>query len=255
MIRIQWSTTDTVRDSVVGGDIAELTFGQLMIDAAITETTDVSAEPTSHPVEEGVDVTDHVHPALRRITLDCVVSNHPVDAALIDGGGMQTTVLFLPAVRRVTSWSKAGQAAVTRLVPQAVTAARTLQYVGDVDRVKEVVDQLDELIMSATRVDILDLRLGDLEDWLLINMSPLIEANDGVTFTLVGQELRTAVTETVLAPSPRVERGRRQRARGRQRGEGGDSETPSTRARVSALRQSMDGLSNIIPNMPSLPGL
>jgi hypothetical protein len=255
MIRIQWSDTNSARDPVVGGDTIELVFSELVIDATITETTDISAEPTAHPVEEGVDVTDHSHPALRRINIDCVISNQPTDAGLMPGAGVQTTVLQLPSVRRITSGSVGLQRSTSILVPQPTMAVRTIKFDGDVDRVKEAVDQLDELIMSATRVDILDLRLGDLEDWLLINMSPLVEARESVSFTLVAQELRTAVTETVAAPSPRVERGRRRRARGRQRGEGEDSESQSTRSRVSALRQAMNGLSGVVSNMPSLPSL
>ena len=83
MITIQWSDFATRRNPE-GGDDVELEFQTLYIDGAATEQYDITAELSSHPVEDGVDVSDHVHLNPDRLTLECVVSDHPTDPAIED---------------------------------------------------------------------------------------------------------------------------------------------------------------------------
>lgn len=231
MIRIQWKVDETQRDATDGGDTLETTFGELTLDATISETTDITAEATEHPVEEGVNVTDHVRPGLLRIQLDCIVTNTPI-RPMVEGASIETRALSLPSGSKSVS-------------------ARVLTFAQPFDRPVEVVDQLRELIHGGTRVDILDLRLGDLEGWLLIGMSPEVNALDSVRFTLTAQELRTAVTEEVESPSPRVERARRSADNGRQNG-ADENATQQNGVDASLLRRASDvreGLGNIL-----LPG-
>lgn len=50
-----------------------------LIDATVSQSHDRSFQVTSHPVEAGADVTDHVRALPVRLTLDCVVSNAPLE--------------------------------------------------------------------------------------------------------------------------------------------------------------------------------
>jgi hypothetical protein len=220
MIRIQWEVDETQRDPDVGGDTLAVTFSELLIDATISETTDISAEATEHPVEEGIDITDHIKPNLLSMQLECIVTNTPAYARLIEGAEWATNELILPNQR-------------------SGVGARVLTFPTPIDRPVEVVDKLQELIMKGIRVDILDLRLGDVEGWLLIAMSPEVNRTDSVRFLLTARQIRTAITEEVEAPSPRVERARRNQDRGRQNGSG-ENDTERNRVDASTLRNLAD---------------
>lgn len=240
MIRIQWETTETPRDPEDGGDVLEVTVGELEIDATISELTDITAEATEHPVEEGVNITDHVRPALLRVQLECIISNTPTRPR-VEGAAIQEVDLEIPGRTIFAGGAVVSRRSRTEGREASTVRARVLTFGEDFDRPAEVVSQLRELMHSGTPVDILDLRLGDLERWLLVGMSPEVSTTDSVRFTLAAQELRTAVTEEVEAPSPRVERGRRGRDRGRQRG-GGDGDGQERRR--SAARSIYDSLSD-----------
>lgn len=58
--------------SVLNGRVA------LPVDAIITETFSKTAEPTSSPVEDGSEVSDHVVQKPDKLTVECVVSDTPV---------------------------------------------------------------------------------------------------------------------------------------------------------------------------------
>lgn len=251
MIRIQWETTESTRDDDTGGDTVDLTLGELEIDATITEITDISAEVTEHPVEEGVNVTDHVRPGLLRVQLECIVSNTPTRPR-VEGSATTTVELEIPGRTIFAGGAVGTTRSRTEGRQPSTIPARVLTFSQEFDRPVEVRDQLQALMHGGTPVDILGLRLGDLERWLLVGMSPEVAATDSIRFTLTAQELRTAVTEEVEAPSPRVERGRRGRQRGRQRGSGdGDGQT----RRRSSARSIYDQLAEAGPLQGVLPSL
>jgi hypothetical protein len=53
-------------------------IGNVIIDATVSETHSLSATLTSHPVEVGTDITDHVKASPRKVSLEGLVSNTPV---------------------------------------------------------------------------------------------------------------------------------------------------------------------------------
>ncbi len=57
---------------LVGSSTVEASF-----DAVLTETHSRSAQVTSHPVEKGADIADHVQVEPMRLTLEAVVTNTP----------------------------------------------------------------------------------------------------------------------------------------------------------------------------------
>lgn len=66
---------------------AEVTFVQpssgeyllLECDIVKAEEHNVSAQVTTHPVQEGANITDHVRPNLKRVSLQVRVTNSPID--------------------------------------------------------------------------------------------------------------------------------------------------------------------------------
>ncbi len=63
-VRLTWTSGDRELEAV--------------FDAVVTETHSRSAQVTSHPVEQGSDVADHVYIDPLRLTLEAVVTNTPL---------------------------------------------------------------------------------------------------------------------------------------------------------------------------------
>ena len=58
-----------------------------LIDVTLSEEHTLDSEVTSHPVESGSDVTDNIRARPVQIRLECVVSNTPLTAPVLDGEG------------------------------------------------------------------------------------------------------------------------------------------------------------------------
>jgi hypothetical protein len=70
---------------------ASLTIGTIWIDVSLSETHSLSADVTEHPVEDGVNITDHVRPQPRTVQVEGLVTNHPTELPLSHVGGVQAT--------------------------------------------------------------------------------------------------------------------------------------------------------------------
>lgn len=232
MMRVQWETTAT-RRAPDGGDTLEVRIGELEIDAVLSETRQIGADVTSHPVEDGADISDHARPRLKAVSLECIVSNTPIKAR-VPGARLMAQELQLPKYTVRIRGSENGEAAQVESRSYPTVSAQVLTFPSQFDRPVEVFSQLEELIDLSKPVDLLDLRLGDVSGWMIVNVSPVIETRDCMRFTLDAQEVRTAQTEEIEAPSPRVERARRRRDEGRT---APDAEPPE-RLRSAALRAS-----------------
>jgi len=55
----------------------------VLIDVVVTEQHASDVTITDHPVEKGVDITDHFQPKPRALRLDCVVTDTPLDAGSV----------------------------------------------------------------------------------------------------------------------------------------------------------------------------
>lgn len=62
----------------IAPDARDIIIDGYPIDATLSEAHDFPAEVTSYPREKGADATDHVRLKPLKITLDCVVSDHPI---------------------------------------------------------------------------------------------------------------------------------------------------------------------------------
>jgi hypothetical protein len=59
----------------------DYTLDTITLDAVLTESHSSDSEITDHPVEKGVDVSDHVRPKPVSVKLDCVISDDVIDLA------------------------------------------------------------------------------------------------------------------------------------------------------------------------------
>jgi hypothetical protein len=229
-IIIAWQASNTVT-AEEGGDVATIVAGELEIDAVVTEIHDSSVLVTEHPVEEGVNTSDHIRPNLDSISFECVVSNQPI-RPITEGSGVSKADLALPPKTRIDQGANKTERSKTEVV-QRTQAVQVLQFPAAFDRPREVYDQLNELMDSGTLIEVIGARFGDIKDWVIINISVPVDVLDGITFTLDIKEFRTATTEEVEAPSPRTERGRPASDEGTQDGaeeEGGENGRRSSAA-------------------------
>lgn len=198
-VTILWLTTESTRQ-MLGGDTVDARFESMILDGTVSETYDVEALATEHPVEDDVEITDHVKPQLQRISLDIVVSAHPGPSS--------------PAQADLSGWTG--------------TARDNPSY-----RPQFVRETLRRLIREGVEVDI-ETGAGAWESMLLVAMSEArsSESGDGLRARVDAREFRRVSTQEVEAPSPRVERGRRSADRGDQDG----TEADGTAATGSSSR-------------------
>lgn len=83
----------------VGPDAADNGNDLILIDAAVSENHTSEYELTRHPVGQGLSIVDHKRLKPRRLTLQCVVTNTPVDSALkqVTSVGLVDTIGTLAA--------------------------------------------------------------------------------------------------------------------------------------------------------------
>src|SRR6266702_3660671 len=67
-------------DYVYTDDSGDNVTGSVVLDAAVNENHTVAADITRHQVEKGSDVTDHIRPLPRRLSVEGIVTNTPIVA-------------------------------------------------------------------------------------------------------------------------------------------------------------------------------
>lgn len=192
MIGIYWRERRT-RELPEGGDATTYELGELLLDIAENDDYQVASLITEDAVEAREQITDHQVPQLDRASVTVVVSNSPLDADPDNGFDFED--VSLPSGR----------------------SARVLTSAGDTIRGDDAFTTLRRLCREGIDVDVEGLR-RPLEGWLIGNLSSPRSVGDAGTLvcTISFQEVSVAAASETDAPSPRVERGRSRRDRGRQ---------------------------------------
>jgi hypothetical protein len=149
----------------------------IVLDASVTETHSSTAEITSHPVESGVNIVDHVRRQPDSITITGIVSNTPTR--------FPQGVVGVAAVRSVQNLIK------------GVTN----------DLAKTAYEQLLELIEGKQLVKIVT-TLREYNDMLLENISVTrdVTYGDSLYFTCTARQVRLIKTSSVAVkavPAPK----------------------------------------------------
>lgn len=146
----------------------------VVLDASVSETHISSADITSHPVELGANITDHVHRLPDTITIQGIVSN--------------TSTAFptaLPGVALINS------------------ASNLISGVSN-DLAKKAYDDLRSLVEGKELVKVVT-TLREYDSMLLENLSVTRDAEnaDCLNFTMTARQVRIITTSTKEAiPSP-----------------------------------------------------
>jgi hypothetical protein len=149
--------------------IYEMDFPTSLVefDATITATHAGSAIATDHPVEDGVDITDHIRREHERLTIDVVVSDHPIVIA--------RSLNALPAVANGDPDSRAGEA---------------YEFV--------------RFLMDQGILVHIETRLRSYDNFYISSVTTPDDAARGraVFMTIEAREILIATTELVAAPEP-----------------------------------------------------
>lgn len=195
----------------------------LWFDVVTDEQHHLKASSTDHPVEEGVDITDHIRPEVARVSLSTFVSNSPlvnkVEVAAFtgksgkligaQGGNVNGKELDVPTydpplAPTPGSVLNALTSAIANLLNgKKEYKAQVLTFDKEFDNVQDVYDALEECRKTSQLVDVVSstrtYKNMHIED---LNMTRGPDQGTGATFTLELKEIRVVSTLKVTAPKP-----------------------------------------------------
>lgn len=253
--------------------VASVTF-----DIVSNETHDSALNITSHPVEDGVDVTDHARSDPKTLNIEGYVSNKPILSNLfnnpllsdtvwnsmaytlvdldLDGGATQADLpastsgapIFTPG-----GLTSAIKGAISSLLfgKPANPKAAVLKFVGDPpDRAKDVFDKLSaaqdskQLITAVTK-------FGTIVSLLIakLTLPRQTEDGDGAHFQVTLHQIRVVQSETVDAPKAAEARGAPGQAKGSQAAKAESTAAGKGESFLSVITDGV-GLGGFLPKVP-----
>ena len=182
----------------------------LELDVDLQESHDLSSEITEHPVEEGADVTDHVRPRLRRVSIEGFVSDTPVlgnpgVADVAEFVSLELQIPDKPAQISLSGGIKAGIGAVSEALfgptpPLKVTMLR----LDDVkSRKRAVYDALEDARLNARLCRVIT-SLHEYDNMLIEQVTPTRtpENGNGAIFSFTTKEIVRVSSDVTVAPEP-----------------------------------------------------
>jgi hypothetical protein len=161
--------------------------GELVLDAVISRSLTLTATPTSNPVEEGIEVTDHVQVMPIEFDIEGAISNTPIFSRTDFG-----------------------------LAPPAQDDVGDTPYpLGQPGRAQEAKKLLQQLHASQTLVTVLAPPDEQFENMLIQSVSIPDEKTDMLKFTVHVKELRIVRTQLVKLPATKSPRGKTQTSEGK----------------------------------------
>jgi hypothetical protein len=158
-------------------------------DATVQETHSSEAEITEHPVEVGANITDHIRPKLKRLTIDGIISNTPIGPTGELSDKLHTAALAL------------GISLPSFPTSYDVDAIKTAAYTT---RAKASLEQLQRLVDAAQPI-IIHTPLKDYPKMALESVTVVRDktvSRGGIRFLAVCKEIRTVETLTTSAQLP-----------------------------------------------------
>lgn len=239
-------------------------------DAVTSETHDNAMALTSHPVEDGVDVTDHARPEQRKLSVEGFVSNKPLWSNLLANPlnvNDQVKLLSYQA-KQLDIPKKQGGAPI--FTPGGLVAAATsaigsllhgpppstafvLTSGGDFpDRAVAVYDLLEEARTKAALISAITI-FGTISNLLISKVSIPRKPDDGngAVFVVDMTQVRIVKSETVNAPSPAEARGKKEIAKGSKNVK--KAEAKGKAQMVSVLAGAEDGVGSLVKPLTGVP--
>jgi hypothetical protein len=227
MASIIWEQQGTGKNFTRGASTGLLAV--LEFDCTPTENHEASVEITEHPVEVGVNMTDHAKPNQRVITLEGMITNTPINETTIGSMFPIASVIGSQVPLIVTVGDRPGQPMLKRtadaslaggfvspfslpLAPRSATRATFVPSVGTPmqqtasgsvfsmltreDRVKTCYDALVQLCLSARQITL----VTDLEEYdscFIKKLGAPRQGMDSIKFSIEIRQVRFADTQLV----------------------------------------------------------
>lgn len=178
----------------------------ITFDVIESELHETVSEITDHPVEVGVNVTDHVRPTPDRISLIAYTTNQPIAPNPFTQRGEQTSFELnvptwtIPVEPTPGALYRKGLNALGGLLGDATRSVTILSFPDTFDAIRETYEALLELQKNAVPLQIVT-PLRVYEDMILERTSAPRNAGDsGVAFGLDVRQLRVVESGQVAAP-------------------------------------------------------
>jgi hypothetical protein len=194
----------------------------LELDADLQEAHDLGSDITEHPVEEGADVTDHVRPRLRRVTIEGYVTDTPMitNPGVAELAEFKTLELQIPPKPQQISLSAglaAGIGAISDALfgPTPPPKATILTLADAKSRKRAVYDALEDIRLNARFCRVLT-SLHEYDNMLIEQVVPTRTpgSGTGATFVVTFKEVRQVSSDVTVAPVPAETLGAPKKAAG-----------------------------------------
>ena len=182
----------------------------LELDVDLQESHDLSSEITEHPVEEGADVTDHVRPRLRRVSIEGYVSDTPMlgnpgVAELAEFVSLELQIPEKPRQLSLSAGLQAGVGAVKEAVfgPTPPIKVTMLTLDDFKSRKRAVYDALEDARLNARLCRVIT-SLHEYDNMLIEQVTPsrTPDSGNGATFAFTTKEIIRVSSDVTVAPEP-----------------------------------------------------
>lgn len=215
--------------------IPDSTLGWFYLDFDLTlsETHELAADITDHPVEEGADITDNSRPQPRKFSCEVFITNTPVDQLggyHAPDGVKQNVTKPYPVYSPPLALTPG---AITNAIDSLISGARpplsfsVLAYPTIFDAVKDTQSKLSDLLESGLPCKVFTSTLT-YENCLLQQVTTTKEGPGAANYALAFSQIRTVQTANVAAPKPSAPRGVPAKAKGAQATKEGQPEPPAS---------------------------
>jgi hypothetical protein len=193
-----------------------VTIGDIWIDVSVREGHDIAADVTEHPVEAGANVADHIRPQPATITIEGMVTNHPIQ---LPGGAHHEGAKVSAAPIEIQGEKSLGRAGLIPGADQAnailgvvkidlrsrrTFSATPLHFTRPFDRVTAVHKALLNLFETRQLVTVVT-ALTTYQNVALTNLHVERSGPGGrhrLEFQATGRVLRVVNSQTVELPAP-----------------------------------------------------
>jgi len=165
------------------------TTGQVLLDASITEQHTLGAEVTSHRVEKGPNVSDHIRALPRSLVLEALVTNHPLDVPGTQADGVTGSVQDISA-----------------MVEGKAIKYRAFKFEGSLDRVRTVFGDLADALQTGALFAVTT-TLKRYENLAARNLAVqrAVGSGNSLRITIDWQEVIIVETDAVAALPPKTQ--------------------------------------------------
>lgn len=222
-------------------------IGSIFLDASIDEGHTMSAQATSHPVETGANITDHVHADPRAVRIEGLITNHPIDLPPSHAAGVSIVdkEFEWKAQPSVLGVQLGGPGLLGAAVGGIVSAVGADVHKGTAkgfeptfDRVQDVYKEFEAIHSEGRVIDIVT-TLKIYHNMVIESLEVQRNAASGNSLPFVASARQILIVETGVVPvpaEPTVERGKVESPRGKQSSpEIGDPSADSTRSVLDKL--------------------